>query len=497
MPMPWFPSRRSFGTGMVSILLWPKTAEAEARLLTFDVRDFGASPTASADINTRAFRIASSALSKAGGGTLLIPPGRYRVGVQRIAWKRGQGYAAQGDPIIRIEDCVLPVAIAGTGATLVAADGLRFGAFDPASGAPHTGPQPFYDADFRADAYRMIDIRNCRGAVTINGIELDGNTDHYVLGGPWGDTGRQVEAIGIMLVGNTGGVVVQNVHSHDHGLDGMMIAHSHLTAKSPRYPITLRNVICDRNGRQGLSWVGGTQLTAIGCRFTRTGRGRLQSAPGAGVDIEAEESVCRNGRFVDCTFSDNVGVGFLASTGDVADIHVERCRMIGTTSWSSWSYKPRIRFYDCLFVGSIVNAFPSPDAAQATQFHRCRFTDNPKLSPTGKAYHQFLADLGGGSTNVLFDDCDFIAISPDRALPWTLSDTRYNNCRFRQAGSKIAYPRGVFTGICTFQTAGNIDLYGSKIRGSVTINGKPFPFRVSEGSVPHGALKVAHPPHDC
>lgn len=456
-------------------LLWPTSACAGAAERVFDVSDYGASPGANAATNTRAFQHASSALSRAGGGTLLVPPGRYRVGAQRRALRRGQGFAASAEPIIRIENCAQPVAISGTGAVLVAADGLRFGAFDPASGSPHApSSMPFYDADFRADAYRMIDVRKCRSTVTISGFELDGNADRYVLGGTWGDTGRQVEAIGIMLDGNTGGVVVENVRSHDHGLDGIMVAHAGLTAGSPRYPVTLRNVTCDRNGRQGLSWVGGTQLTAIGCRFTRTGRGRFQSAPGAGVDIEAEESVCRNGRFVDCVFSDNVGVGFLVSTGDVADIQVERCRMIGTTSWSAWPCKPRIRFNNCLFVGAVVNTFPSADPAQATQFHHCRFTDQPKLSPTGKAYHQFLADLGGGSTNVLFDDCDFVAIGVDKALPWTLDDTRYNNCRFRQAGKKLAYPRGVFTGICTIQTGGGVDLYGSKIRGTVTINGKPI-----------------------
>jgi hypothetical protein len=464
---------------LLSLLAWPRAGfagtAAGAGGRTFNVRDFGAAPMAGAAANTRAFRRASAALSQAGGGTLLIPPGRYIVGEQRVARGRGQGFAAQGQPIIRIDACTRAVAILGAGATLAAADGLRFGAFDPVTGAPHVAPLPFYDVDFRADAYRMIDVRGCRGPVTIRGIALDGNADRYVLGGPWGDIDRQVEAIGIMLEANTGGVLVEDVHAHDHGLDGMMVAHAGLTAQSPRYPVTLRNVTCDGNARQGLSWVGGTQLTAIGCRFTRTGRGRFNSAPAAGVDIEAEESVCRNGRFVDCTFADNVGVGLLASTGDVADIRAERCRMVGTTIWSLWSYKPRMRFDDCVFVGSIVNAFPSKDPAQATQFRQCRFTDDPKLSPTGKVYHEFLADLGGGSTNVLFDDCDFVAIQPDKALPWTPSDTRYNNCRFRQAGRKVAYPRGVFTGTCTIRTGGSVDLYDSKIRGNVSVNGKVLP----------------------
>ena len=465
-------SRRAFATGLLALPFWPGVARAARAGRRFDVREFGASPGADARTNTRAFAAASAALTRAGGGTLLIPPGRYTVGHQRIAGGLGEGFAARGEPIIRIENCTGPVAILGKGAVLVAADGLRFGAFNPASGAAEVTKTPFYDADHRADAYRMIDVLGCRAPVTISGVELDGNTDGYVLGGSWGDTGRQAEAIGITLTANTGGVVVEDVRSHDHGLDGVMVIHSGLTPDSPRYPVTLRNVECDRNGRQGLSWVGGTELTGIGCRFTRTGRGRVQSAPGAGVDIEAEESVCRNGRFVECVFSDNTGVGFLASTGDVADVRVERCRMIGTTSWSSWSYKPRIRFADCLFVGAVVNAFPSADPAQATQFRRCRFTDAPELSPTGEAYHEVLADLGGGSTNVLFDDCDFVAVGPDRALPWTPNDTLYHDCRFRQAGTNTAYTRGVFTGHCVFQTAGKLDLYESRFPGTVVVNGK-------------------------
>lgn len=145
--------------------------------------------------------------------------------------------------------------------------------------------------------------------------------------------------------------------------------------------------------------------------------------------------------------------------------------MIGTTSWSAWPCMPRIRFDDCLFVGSIVNAFPSPEPEQATQFRHCRFTDDPKLSPTGKAYHRFLADLGGGCTNVLFDDCNFVAVGPDEALPWTLGDVLYNDCRFRQASNKFAHTLGIFTGSCSFQTAGEVARDGSTIRGTVTING--------------------------
>jgi hypothetical protein len=437
-----------------------------------NARWFGASPGASARENSRAFAAASGAINRAGGGTLLVPPGTYRVGHQQIAGRRGLGRAVLVADIIKIERCRGPVTISGTGAVLKAADGLRYGAFDPVTGRTHQAKLPFTDTDFRADAYTMIAVRHCSGPVRIEGFELDGNQRTYQLGGEWGDVGRQVSAIGIVIDGNTGGVTIERVNSRDHGQDGIMAVHHGLTNRSPRYPVMLTDVVCDRNGRQGLSWVGGTQLTAIRCKFNRTGRGRVASPPGAGVDIEAEGSVCRNGRFVECEFSDNSGNGLVADTGDSADVSFERCRFIGTTTWSAWPAKPRFSFRDCLFVGSIVRVFPHADPKQATQFIGCRFDDDPQLSPTRQVFGDSLGDLGGGSTNVLFSGCTFTARAPHRSLPWSPPDTRYHNCRFRQAGAATSSTRGVFTGTCDFQTGGQVNFEGSRFAGRVTHNGR-------------------------
>ena len=440
---------------------------------TIDVRRFGASPAASAVDNSRAFAAASAAINAAGGGTLLVPPGIYRVAAQRLVGRRGAGRAFHSADIIKIERCTRPVLISGKGATLRAADGLRYGSFDPQTGAPHKPASlPFYDRDFRTDPYRMIEVNECRGAVRIEGFDLDGNMKAYVLGGEWGDTGRQLSAVGIMLQGNVGGVTIEGVTSHDHGLDGIMVVHHGLGPRSPRYPITLIDVVCDRNGRQGLSWVGGTELTALRCRFTRTGRGKVSSAPGAGVDIEAENSVCRNGRFVDCEFSDNVGVGFLADQGDTANVRLERCTFVGTTAWSAWPRKPGFVFDDCLFVGAIVQTHGDPDPRRAVRFQSCRFRADRALSPTRAVYGSTLADLGAGATNVLFTGCSFEAIIPEVALPWTPGDVRYDNCRFRQAGKVTSYPRGVFTGRCEIVSAGHVQLEGSRFAGHVTLNGR-------------------------
>lgn len=433
---------------------------------------FGASPQASAEVNTAAFVDASQAINRAGGGTLRIPPGTYRVGVQRRGGRFGPNATMPGETLIKIENCRNPVAILGPGAVLKAADGVRFGSFDPRTGAPHQPKVPFYDPAFAASAGVMIHVRHCAGPVRIEGLVLDGNRRKYQLGGQWGDTGRQLGGDGIVSERNTGGVLIADVRCYDHGRDGIMIGHGDLGPRSPRFPVTLTNVHCDLNGRQGVSWVGGTQLTATRCRFTRTGRGQFISAPGAGFDIEAEGSVCRNGHFIECEFSDNVGVGMLADSGDSADMLFERCKFIGTTMWSAWPRKPGFVFRDCLFVGSIVQCHADADPRRATQFYNCRFIGDPALSPTGAVYGAYLADLGAGATNVLMSGCEFRAVSPHIVLPWTPADVRFHNCTFSQRSGGVSYPRGVFTGTNTITSPGNVELWGSKFLGKLTLNGR-------------------------
>lgn len=432
-----------------------------------DARAFGASPSASAADNSAAFRLASRAIEQAGGGTLLIPPGEYRVGQQ----VRRDGKLVPLD-IIRIEGCARDVLVTGGGATLKAADGLWYGAFDPVSGTPRDGPVPFTDPAWRVDGCLMILVAGCRGDVRIEGMRLDGNSTNFVLGGQWGDHGRQLGSDGVACSNNTGSVTIANVHCRDHGRDGIMLSHYGLKADSPRFPVTVTDVTCDMNARQGLSWIGGTQLTVIRSHFTRTSRGRFSSAPGAGVDIEAEGSVCRNGRFVDCRFVDNGGVGFVADSGDSADVECVRCEFVGTIFWSAWPRKPGFVFRDCLFVGTVVNVHGDPDPRRATQFYNCRFHADAGLSPTRTIYGGNLLDLGAGARNVLFKDCDFRAVEPRVSLPWTFADVRYDNCTFRQAGTNPSYTRGVFTGTNTVVSAGAVETWGSQFQGPFIVNGK-------------------------
>lgn len=365
--------------------------------------------------DTDAFAAAAAAINSAGGGTLVIPSGVYIVGKQTFAGATGLGYSYLAANIIKIQNCTKPVIIEGNGAVLKAAAGLKFGSFDPVTGAVYNPSSlPFVNYDYRANAYwGMIELINNSGGVEVRNLELNGNISAAILGGFWGDTGRQCAANGIYAYGNSN-FLVENIFTHHHCLDGVIIGYNGLTPTSPEYPHTIINVRSTYNARQGLSWVGGTNLTAISCQFSETGRAVFTSAPSSGLDIEAESSVCRNGTFINCQMVNNVGPGMLAESGDGANCTFIRCTMIGRTNYSAWPNKPGLVFTDCSFLGAIVNAYGVADATfrqNAAKFNNCIFSNDSNYWGTlfVASVSTGLANLGGSSANVIFDNCLFYA----------------------------------------------------------------------------------------
>lgn len=399
-------------------VLWlqpPATAQIWPAGPQVNVKECGARGDGNAN-DTHAFRKAAAILQKAGGGRLVIPPGVYIVGQQTHA-KDQFPYYRSGD-IFRVKN-LNGLVIEGNGATLRLAGGLRYGAFDKETGQPVTLKLPNTDPTSVAGVGIMIDVLQSQN-VLIRDLELDGNLSNLVIGGEWGDTGRQIAAYGIRLDGNKN-VTVENVHAHHHALDGIAIGYNQLKETDPPTPHLLINVVSEYNGRQALSWVGGRGLTAIRCKFNHTGRAGLVSSPAAGLDIEAESSVCRDGLFIECEFVNNAGCGVVADSGDGGYSRFIRCTVWGTTTWSIWARKPAMVFDDSFIYGSIVHGFGSPDAAQATQFRRCHFEDR-EYPEFGVFRAAAMAEISGAD-NLLFEDCTFIA-NKTRALYVDGSTTR-------------------------------------------------------------------------
>lgn len=440
-------------------------------------KDFGARGDGITN-DTDAFAACAAYINARGGGTVVIPPGTYIVGRQVKAGALGKGAAYRPAPILQFRNCSRPVTISGKGATLRFAKGLRMGAFHPVTGAARLTRLPFVDYDYRADPGIMIDASGCASLI-VEHVELDGNLAEHVIGGKWSvDEGWQCYAHGIHTVSNDR-VTIRAVHAHHFAVDAMMQVDHRLSPNAASRPVTLMDCTFEYNARQGLSWVGGNALSATGCKFNHTGRARnigldrvLSSPPGAGVDLEAEESIVRNGQFIDCEFVNNVGAGVLAASGPVQDVGFSGCRFVGTTAWSAWPDKPGFRFDDCTFLGAVVNPYGDGDASRATQFHQCRFDDDPAGSPTGQVYggvnlDRPLVDMSNRE-NVLFDLCTFRA-TRGSALPWS-TRAIYKDCTMQQGTGVTGYPRGRYIGRNSI--IGKVDINGSTIGGTLQLNGR-------------------------
>jgi hypothetical protein len=421
--------------------------------------------------DTDAFAAMSDQINRAGGGTIVLRRTTYIVGRQSPG--RQDAYAFVPTKIIDLENLSRPLVIEGNGARLKCAAGLRYGTFDRHSGEPTQRAMPNYDiSEIGAPYYAMIRLTGCKAPLTVRNVELDGSLPELRIGGTYGDTGRQLPAVGLFLRDNTASETVMNVHTHHHGLDGIQIDGVSSRAARSRF----QNVVAEYNGRQGLSLVGGTGYDFTSCEFNHTGRSILVSAPAAGVDIEAEGGkTVSDVTFADCKFMNNVGCGMVADMGPSREASFARCTFVGTTAWSAWPNKPLFRFDDCTFVGAIVRAPTEADPRDRARFVRCTFSDDPALSPTGIVYTA--PDTGGPIAdlneegNPVFVGCVFKLIGKGR-LPWSIKAT-YEDCTMSQASPDRAYPRGTYLGRNVI--TGPVDLYWSRIVGDVIVNGKLVP----------------------
>ena len=421
--------------------------------------------------DTAAFVRLSHAVARRGGGHIVLRPTTYVVGEQASPGRKAAAYAFEPSPILSFVGLNGPIILEGNGATLRCAPGLRFGTFDPVTGKPLEHGANYYDRGHLATPYeQMIRVERCTGAVEIRDLELDGNLAHHKVGGGFGDTGHQIPCSGILLLSNSGNEIIRNVHAHHHALDGLTI-----TDRDDLDGVVRRAelVRCEYNGRQGCSITAGSKWHFVRCRFAHTGRAGISSAPGAGVDIEAEGLRNVGHSFDECEFVDNAGCGMVADSGDTEGATFTRCRFIGTTNWSAWPRKPFFSFTGCSFIGSIVSCFGDPDPARATQFHDCLFTDEPALSPTRKVYragkpHGPLADLSS-EENVRFERCRFMAVA-GAVLPWSTSAI-FKDCRMRQTIRQPCYPRGTYLGT-NWIDCPTVGLDGSHVRGTLMLNGQ-------------------------
>ncbi|MBK7433737.1 MAG: hypothetical protein IPI66_07435 [Chitinophagaceae bacterium] len=251
------------------MLIGPLKGIAQKNRVYDLVKDFKARPDDKTD-NYAAFKMAAETISKAGGGTLNIPRGRYYI----AAYK---GMRAPGNPAvydISFMNCKNLELIGNQSVIRVNGNFSRDRDYQ-------LGGLPYHYA--YKNTVCPIRLVNCK-RVTIRDITLYGEVDKmrrqegvvegenygiYIDDEKAGDTSRQI--------------VLNNVTAHHFAADGILI-------KSNGGDILINRCRAYNNARQGLSIVKGINISCIQSSFDSTGFTGAYGwhMPGAGIDVENE-----------------------------------------------------------------------------------------------------------------------------------------------------------------------------------------------------------------
>lgn len=411
-----------------------------ADIVTVNVKTLGAKGDGLTN-DTHAFRLAAQRIKELNGGKLVIPSGTYIVGEQTFANGYGKGYAYESAKIIEITDCDY-VEIVGNNAILKIDPTLKYGSYDPTTGDAYSAILPFYDTNYQAQIGDIIRLKNNK-VVKVRGIELNGNNTEVMIGGKWGDAGTQIKASGIVLDTN-GCVFLENVISHHQCLDGLLNVFDYNVGGVSAF-MTMTNCAFDYNGRQGFSWVGGSNITATSCRFNHTGRAGIGSEPQAGLDIEPTTEA-HNGVFINCEFADNVGIGMVSDNQpNVSNIAFTNCRFYGTTNFPIYPNGKAFKFYNCTISGEASSAYHALKDEEKTLFRDCFFTGDATYN--GRPIFGTSVVNFWDVQNPILENCTIVSNNSGMKVGNTGENTTIKDCSFLQNGSfGTAFLRGIYRG---------------------------------------------------
>ncbi|MBL7774028.1 MAG: hypothetical protein JNM95_14280 [Chitinophagaceae bacterium] len=261
--------------------------------------------------------------------------------------------------------------------------------------------------------FNLVDCEN----VLIENLELDGNNVNSIWGSRKGDSGIQLPYTGVSVYGSNINKILNNnftnLEVHHFGLDGFYV-------QGDANTVNINDCFSEYNSRDGISWVGGKNLTVNNSHFNYTGQATsaadntilLKSSPGDGIDIEADNPhQVRIGKFNHCNFKDNYSFAlesnyYEASNYYAEDIKFTDCTFIDIKDIGIQIIAPNVIFDDCNFFCRFKGGYYGTDASKKTQFiNHCVFSDLPYNGIHFNTLDYLVSIPSGNST--IFDECTF------------------------------------------------------------------------------------------
>lgn len=371
---------------------------------TFYAADYDLKTTNTAYENTVALQALSAAVNANNGGHVVFSAGLFEIGHQVLAGNETSGASWIFSELLHIHDCTNQLVIEFNQTVLKFKDGMRHGAFDPITGDPVAdgGTNPKYQAGYG----RAIELRNNENVRIIGSGRVDGNDANAIVGGTYGDAGRQCVSYAFYAIGNkifTGDV---SLVLHNMPLDGFYNASLNQTDSMH----DLSGIVSLRNGRQAFSLTGGWNQTYSNCYFGKTGMGSFPSSvPAANLDTEAEITLqIKNINFNFCVFSDAVGASVVTEFPSVQGVKFNHCTIENSVNVAIYC-KSEMIFNDCN-IGGKVEPFYSTFKDSPAKMNNCRVS--MRMQDGTLAYRQGAMFSDGGS-NTVYSEINGLTIDYD------------------------------------------------------------------------------------
>lgn len=335
-----------------------------------------------------ALQAAAAAINVRKGGTLVFPPGTYRVDRYQI----GDSPNKNNVQSIIYRNCN-GLHIIGHGAKIdVKGDFHR--------SADYLNPTNNYWYS-HSNCVQPFIFQNCVN-LKLEGLELNGNVDKMTR-----DSGV-VEGPGSGVVTDTcSQYTFTNLYVHHFQTDGLILGADNPVADRNALLLNVRSLY---NARNALSIISLRGATFIHCQFSQSGRSAGSygtHAPSAGLDIEPEVQTdvpTGDFTFLECEFANNSGSGLAASAGETVFKH---CLFWGTGYYSIIANARKLVFEDCEIYGECLNWFTSSLSDETSKYSRCHFED--KNYPSTNTVWRSAACISTSGGNVQIEDCLVVA----------------------------------------------------------------------------------------